>query len=120
MKEYHGKTVYKGIAMGPALVLHNRDQQVKRTRIDDAEAELEVENGQKQKAKEQLQKLYEKALKEVGESNAAIFEVHQMMLDDLDYLESMRISDTNRDDQCRVRSRSHRRQFFSDVCSYGR
>ena len=89
MKEYHGKTVYKGIAMGPALVLHNKDQQVKRTKIEDAEAELARLEQAKQKSKEQLQRLYEKALKEVGESNAAIFEVHQMMLDDLDYLESI-------------------------------
>lgn len=89
MKEYHGKTVYKGIAMGPALVLRNKDQQVKRTKIEDAEAELARLEQAKQKSKEQLQRLYEKALKEVGESNAAIFEVHQMMLDDLDYLESI-------------------------------
>ena len=89
MKEYHGKTVYKGIAMGPVLVLHNKDQQVKRTNIEDAEAELARLEQAKQKSKEQLQRLYEKALKEVGESNAAIFEVHQMMLDDLDYLESI-------------------------------
>lgn len=89
MKEYHGKTVYKGIAMGPVLVLHNKDQQVKRTKIEDAEAELARLEQAKQKSKEQLQRLYEKALKEVGESNAAIFEVHQMMLDDLDYMESI-------------------------------
>jgi len=89
MKEYRGKSVYKGIAMGPALVLHNKDQQVKRMRIEDAEAELARLEQAKQESQEQLQRLYEKALKEVGESNAAIFEVHQMMLEDPDYLESI-------------------------------
>lgn len=81
MKEYRGKVVYKGITMGPALVLQNKDQQVKRTRIEDAEVELVRLGRAKQESKEQLRNLYEKALKEVGESNAAIFEVHQMMLD---------------------------------------
>nr|WP_297872698.1 phosphoenolpyruvate--protein phosphotransferase [uncultured Blautia sp.] len=89
MKEYHGKSVYKGIAMGPALVLHSKDQQVKRTRIEDAETELARLEQAKQASKEQLQRLYEKAMKEVGETSAAIFEVHQMMLEDEDYLESI-------------------------------
>lgn len=89
MKEYCGKSVYKGIAMGPALVLHNKDHQVKRTKIEDAEAELARLEQAKKESQEQLQRLYEKALKEVGESNAAIFEVHQMMLEDPDYLESI-------------------------------
>ena len=89
MKEYHGKSVYKGIAMGPALVLHSKDQQVKRTRIEDAETELARLEQAKQASKEQLQRLYEKAMKEVGETSAAMFEVHQMMLEDEDYLESI-------------------------------
>ena len=89
MKEYRGKSVYKGIAMGPALVFHNKEQQVKRTRIEDAETELARLEQAKQESKEQLRRLYEKALKEVGETDAAIFEIHQMMLDDQDYLESI-------------------------------
>lgn len=89
MKEYCGKSVYKGITMGPVFVLHNGEPQVKRTKIEEVEAELLRLEQAKQKSKEQLQRLYEKALQQVGESNAEIFEVHQMMLDDPDYLESI-------------------------------
>lgn len=89
MKEYSGKAVYKGIAMGPVLVLHNGEPQVKRRKVENAETEILRIAEAKQKSKEQLQKLYEKALQQVGESNAAIFEVHQMMLDDPDYQESI-------------------------------
>lgn len=90
MMEYQGKTVYKGIAVGPALVLKNREVRVKRKRIEDCAAELKRVNDAVNHAKEQLQRLYKKALKEVGESNAAIFEVHQMMLEDEDYQGSIR------------------------------
>ncbi len=89
MKTYKGKSVYKGITMGNVIVLKDRELQVKRCRIEDAAAEAaRVEEAGKE-AKLQLQKLYDKALKEVGEANAAIFEVHQMMLEDEDYLESI-------------------------------
>lgn len=89
MKEYNGKVVYRGIAMGPALVLNKKGQQVKRCKIENTDAELARLDDAKKKSGEQLKKLYEKALREVGESNAAIFEVHQMMLEDEDYLESI-------------------------------
>lgn len=89
MMEYQGKVVYKGIAVGPALVLKNRDVQVKRIRTENSGVELGRLKDAVSCAKEQLQRLYDKALKEVGESNAAIFEVHQMMLDDDDYQESI-------------------------------
>lgn len=75
--------------MGPVLVLHNGDTQVKRMKIESAVCELSRLDRAKQQSKEQLQKLHDKALKEVGESSAAIFEVHQMMLEDADYLESI-------------------------------
>jgi phosphotransferase system enzyme I (PtsI) len=88
--EYYGKTVYKGIAMGPALVHRNGKTQVKRTKIDDAQIELARLETAGIKAGEQLENLYDKALKEVGQASAAIFEVHQMMLEDEDYLESIR------------------------------
>lgn len=84
-----GKSVFGGIAIGKLSVYGKKDNQVKRTKINDTEAEVARFTSAKEKAKEQLSVLYEKALKEVGEVNAMIFEVHKMMLDDLDYIESI-------------------------------
>ena len=84
-----GKSVYSGVAIGRLAIYHKADKQVKREKISDVEAELARFEEARNTAKEQLAGLYEKALKEVGEVNAAIFEVHQMMLDDLDYVESV-------------------------------
>lgn len=89
MQSYQGKSVYKGIAMGPVVVLKKNDYQVKRTRIENPEAEIKRVDEALEKSKEQLQKLYDKAVQEVGEASAAIFEVHQMMLEDDDYLEAI-------------------------------
>ena len=89
MQSYQGKSVYKGIAMGPVVVLKKNDYQVKRTRIEDPEAEIKRVDEALEKSKEQLQKLYDKAVQEVGEASAAIFEVHQMTLEDDDYLEAI-------------------------------
>ena len=89
MQCFQGKSVYKGIAMGPVVVLRKNDYQVKRTRIEDAEAEVARVDVALKASQEQLQKLYDKAVKEVGEASAAIFEVHQMMLEDEDYLEAI-------------------------------
>ena len=89
MQSYQGKSVYKGIAMGPVVVLKKNDYQVKRIRIEDPEAEIKRVDEALEKSKEQLQKLYDKAVQEVGEASAAIFEVHQMMLEDDDYLEAI-------------------------------
>ena len=89
MQCFQGKSVYKGIAMGPIVVLKKNDYQVKRTRIEDPEAEVKRVNEAVSASQEQLQKLYDKALKEVGEASAAIFEVHQMMLEDEDYMEAI-------------------------------
>ena len=75
--------------MGPVAVLRKNDYQVKRTRIEDADAEILRVTGAVEAAKEQLGRLYDKAVQEVGEASAAIFEVHQMMLEDEDYLESI-------------------------------
>lgn len=84
-----GKAVYKGVVLGPVIVLKKNDRQVKRMKITDADAEiLRLEKAIEQ-SQLQLQKLYDKAVKEVGESSAAIFEVHQMMLEDDDYLEAI-------------------------------
>lgn len=84
-----GKSVYKGIALGKISVLKKNDYVVKRTKTEDAEAEIKRVEEAKDKARAQLQKLYEKALKEVGEASAAIFEVHQMMLEDADFNEAI-------------------------------
>ncbi len=84
-----GKSVYSGVAIGRLAIYNKADNQVKREKISDVEAELARFEEARNAAKEQLAGLYEKALKEVGEVNAAIFEVHQMMLDDLDYVESV-------------------------------
>ena len=89
MQCFQGKSVYKGIAMGPILVLKKNDYQVKRIRIEDTEAEVKRVDEALKASQEQLQKLYDKAVREVGEASAAIFEVHQMMLEDEDYLEAI-------------------------------
>ena len=84
-----GKSVYKGIAMGPVIVLKKNDAQVKRSHVEDAESEKKRLEEAISLSQAQLQKLYEKAVKEVGEESAAIFEVHQMMLEDEDYLDAI-------------------------------
>ena len=84
-----GKSVYKGIVMGPVVVLKKDDCLVKRTKIEDAEAEIARVSAAVEKSQAQLQELYEKAVDEVGEASAAIFEVHQMMLEDEDYLDAV-------------------------------
>lgn len=89
MREYSGKSVYGGIAIGPIKVIKKDNSQVKRIHITDTESEVNRFVQAKQNSKEQLEKLYEKAVLEVGEANAAIFDIHNMMLDDLDYIESI-------------------------------
>ena len=89
MEVYQGKSVFGGIAIGRISVHKKDEQQVKRVKIEDPDREIERYRQAKQTALEQLQRLYRKALKEVGEANAAIFEIHQMMLDDDDYNESI-------------------------------
>lgn len=89
MQYFQGKSVYKGIVMGPVAVLKKNDYQVKRARIGDPEAEVKRVKEAVEVSKKQLGRLYDKAVREVGEASAAIFEVHQMMLEDEDYLESM-------------------------------
>lgn len=84
-----GKSVFSGIAIGRIALLEHGDNQVKRTKVEDVEAEVARFEAAKETAKVQLQELYDKALKEVGEVNAAIFEVHGMMLEDRDYVESI-------------------------------
>ncbi len=84
-----GKSVFGGIAIGRLSIYNKKENQVKREKITDVENEIKRFTDAKETAKEQLAGFYEKAVKEVGEVNAQIFEVHQMMLDDLDYVESI-------------------------------
>lgn len=89
MQVYSGKSVFGGIAIGKISIYRKNEQQVRRVRTEDTKGELARYEAAKAAAIEQLQELYQKALKEVGEANAAIFEIHQMMLDDGDYNESV-------------------------------
>ena len=86
---YSGKSVFGGIAIGHISLYKKDQQQVKRNKIEDAEAEIARYHAAKEEAISQLQALYEKAVKEVGEASAEIFEAHQMMLDDEDYIDSV-------------------------------
>ena len=89
METYTGKSIFKGIAIGKILFYQKGEQPVKRMKIEDTAEQIKRYEDARAKAAEQLQGLYEKALKEVGEANAAVFEVHQMMLEDDDYIDSV-------------------------------
>lgn len=89
MQIFEGKSVFGGIAMGKIRVYKKDENQVKRQKIEDEEAEISRYQSARDEAMSQLQELYDKALREIGEANAAIFEVHQMMLEDDDYNESV-------------------------------
>lgn len=89
MEKFFGKSVYKAITLGRVLVFARNENQIKRRKIEDVDGEIVRLEAAITKATEQLQELYEKAVKEVGEASAAIFEFHQMMLEDDDYLDSM-------------------------------
>ncbi len=87
--QFKGKGVYSAIAIGAASLFRRQEAQVRRRRVEDTQAEIERVENAKQKAIDQLSEIYEKALKEVGETNAQIFEIHMMMLEDDDYNESI-------------------------------
>ncbi len=89
MEKFTGKSVYKGIVQGPIVVFKKNDYQVRRTKIEDAEAEVQRVTDAAARANAQLQKLYDKAVVEVGEANAAIIEVQQMFLEDEDYRDAI-------------------------------
>ncbi len=89
MEKYTGKSIFKGIAIGKILFYQKGEQPVKRVKIEDTAEQIKRYEDARAQAAEQLQGLYEKALKEVGEANAAVFEVHQMMLEDDDYIDSV-------------------------------
>ena len=84
-----GKSVFGGVAIGRIAFYKRNEITIKRTHVDDIEGEVKRFETAKEKAVAQLQELYNKAMEDVGESNAMIFEIHQMMLEDLDYVESI-------------------------------
>ncbi len=88
-KKFSGKTVYNGITMGKVRVLRKDQEQIRRKRVENPESEIERMQRAAEASKQQLAALYDKAVKEVGESSAAIFEVHQMVLEDEDYLDAI-------------------------------
>ena len=89
MKVYHGKSVFGGIAIGKTAVYQKSEQQVKCVKTEDSDGEWARYQAAREASIEQLGELYDKACREVGETNAAIFEIHQMMLEDDDYNESV-------------------------------
>ena len=89
MEERTGKKIFNGIAIGKIKFLEKTENQVIRTKVSDTAAEIERYEAAKIAAISQLEDLYEKALAEVGEANAEIFNVHAMMLEDDDYNESI-------------------------------
>lgn len=89
MNKYKGKGVYGAVAIGKISVYKRQELSVKRTRIEDVEAEKKRVEHAKEISKQELSDIYEKALREVGETNAQIFEIHMMMLEDEDYNESI-------------------------------
>lgn len=89
MKKYTGKGVYGGVAIGKISVFKRQEAEVRRVKVDDIEAEKARLEKAKEQSVNQLQTIYDKALKEVGEANAQIFEIHMMMIEDEDYNESI-------------------------------
>lgn len=89
MTRYVGKGVYGAVAIGRVSLFRKNDAAVQRVRVEDTKAEIARLEAAKHAASEQLGEIYEKALREVGETNAAIFEIHRMMLEDEDYNESI-------------------------------
>ena len=90
MLKFNGKGVYGAIAIGKISVFKRQEAQIRRVHITDTAAELARVDAAKEKAIAQLSEIYEKALKEVGETNAQIFEIHMMMIEDDDYNDSIR------------------------------
>ena len=85
-----GKSVFGGVAIGKIAFYKRQEKQVRRYRVEDTEAEVARFEDAQETAIAQLGELYDKAMEDVGEANAAIFEVHQMMLMDLDYVDSIK------------------------------
>lgn len=110
-----GKPVCSGVAFGPVFVFSREESTIKRHHIESSDDEIARFESARQQTISELAMLYDKALAEVGEANAMIFQIHQMMLDDLDYIESYRPAY-----KCRNRSCTNLRQFCANVPCNGR
>ena len=89
MEKYTGKSIFSGVAIGPVLYYGKKEEQVKRYKVEDTAAEIERYDKARQQAIEDLGVLHDDAVKKVGEENAAIFEVHAMLLEDDDFNDSI-------------------------------
>ena len=89
MDIYYGKGVVSGVAIGKLCVIQGKKSSLEKKSITDADAEMERFSKAREKALCQLDELYKSALEQVGEEKAMIFDVHKLMLDDLDYLEEI-------------------------------
>lgn len=108
------------MAIGKIFYYEKNQTSVKREKVEDVEAEVTRFNEAKETAKGQLERLFEKAQREVGETEAAIFEVHMMMMDDGDYLDSIYNIIRTQETWRRVCDCSHRGQLRGDVRGDGR
>lgn len=97
MTNYTGKSIFQKVAIGKVLYYEKKENIVKRARIENVKEEIQRFEAAKVIALGQIDRIYQKALKEVGEENAAVFEVHMMMLEDDDYLESIYNWEDHRD-----------------------
>ena len=113
-----GKGVFGGIAIGEIAFFKRDSGVVQRKKVEDPQTEIQRFENAKAKAIEELGELYDKAVSEVGESNAMLFQTHQFMLEDLDYVED-RKHDPDTVCKCRICSQRYRRQFLTDVCFHG-
>ena len=120
MEQIFGKGVSKGVAAGPISFYRRPSGEIPRRSVTDTAAELVRFHDACETAKEQLGVLHDKALAEAGEDAAMLFEAHQMMLDDLDFVESIEGTHRKRPSECGSRRQRHRRTVRGDVCRDGR
>lgn len=120
MITFTGKGAFGGYAMGQILFYNRIQTGIKAHTVDDPISELERFFAAQKTAIEQLGELYEKALLEVGRSSAMIFQIHQMMLEDVDYVGSYYQHDTKSRAKCGICRQCDSSQICQYVCNYGR
>lgn len=115
-----GKPVCSGVAFGPVFVFSREESTIKRHHIESSDDEIARFESARQQTISELAMLYDKALAEVGEANAMIFQIHQMMLEDVDYVGSNYQYDTKSRAKCRICRQCDSSQICQYVCNYGR